>query len=150
MNTPWGSALAFRRHVRALFISDVHLGTRAARATDLLDFLKHYEPEVIYLVGDIVTLSREPCPHCGRLGERVVRTPRRTGSLVKCRGMLVNTDMVIDVLSAVEAIGVFQIVFLREEAPGSMDRMVIRIERDADDASLRERLVASAPARVVV
>ena len=96
-----------------------------------------------YLVGDIVTLSREPCPHCGRLGERVVQTPRRTGSLVKCRGMLVNTDVVIDVLSAVEAIGVFQIVFMRDGAPGAMDRMVIRIERDGDDATLRERLIAS-------
>jgi phenylacetate-coenzyme A ligase PaaK-like adenylate-forming protein len=96
-----------------------------------------------YLVGDIVTLSREPCPHCGRLGERVVQTPRRTGSLVKCRGMLVNTDVVIDVLSAIEAIGVFQIVFMRDGAPGAMDRMVIRIERDGDDATLRERLIAS-------
>ena len=95
-----------------------------------------------YLVGDIVTLSREPCPHCGRIGERVVKTPRRTGSLVKCRGMLVNTDVVIDVLSAVEAIGVFQVVFMRDDAPGAMDRMVIRIERDADDAGLRERLIA--------
>lgn len=54
MNTAWGSALAFRRHVRALFISDVHLGTRAAQATALLDLLRHYEPEVIYLVGDII------------------------------------------------------------------------------------------------
>jgi phenylacetate-coenzyme A ligase PaaK-like adenylate-forming protein len=95
-----------------------------------------------YLVGDIVTLSREPCPHCGRVGERVVKTPRRTGSLVKCRGMLVNTDVVIDVLSAVEAIGVFQIVFMRDDSPGAMDRMVIRVEREADDASLREQLIA--------
>ena len=96
-----------------------------------------------YLVGDIVTLSREPCPGCGRIGERVVKTPRRTGSLVKCRGMLVNTDVVIDVLSGVEAIGVFQVAFMRDDAPGAMDRMVIRIERDADDAGLRERLIAS-------
>jgi phenylacetate-coenzyme A ligase PaaK-like adenylate-forming protein len=96
-----------------------------------------------YLVGDIVTLSREPCPVCGRMGERVVKTPRRTGSLVKCRGMLVNTDVVIDVLSAVEAIGVFQVVFMRDDAPGAMDRMVIRIERDVDDMALRERLIAS-------
>lgn len=96
-----------------------------------------------YLVGDIVTLSREPCPHCGRLGERVVKTPRRTGSLVKCRGMLVNTDVVVDVLSAVEAIGVFQVVFLRDDAAGAMDRMVIRIERDAEDSGLRDRLITS-------
>lgn len=95
-----------------------------------------------YLVGDVVTLSREPCPHCGRVGERVVATPRRTGNLVKCRGMLVNTDVVIDVLSAVEGIGQFQIVFLRDEAPGAMDRMVVRIERESDDGALRERLLA--------
>src|SRR5215470_12870941 len=95
-----------------------------------------------YLVGDIVTLSREPCPHCGRIGERVVRTPRRTGSLVKCRGMLVNTEVVIDLLSAIEAIGMFQLVFMRDDAPGAMDRMVIRIERDAEDAALRDRLIA--------
>jgi phenylacetate-CoA ligase len=92
-----------------------------------------------YLVGDMVTLSREPCPLCGRLGERVVATPRRTGNLVKCRGMLVNTDVVIDLLSATPGIGQFQLVFAREAA--AMDRMVIRIE-GGDDAPLRERLSA--------
>ena len=99
-----------------------------------------------YLVGDIVTLSREPCPLCGRLGERVVATPRRTGNLVKCRGMLVNTDVVIDVLSAVEGIGQFQLVFARDDVPGAMDRMVIRIEREeggAEAEALRERLIVS-------
>jgi phenylacetate-CoA ligase len=82
-----------------------------------------------YLVGDVVALSSEPCPHCGRMGERVVATPRRTGSLVKCRGMLVNTDVVIETVSAVPGIGQFQIVFMRDA--GAMDRMVIRIEGDA-------------------
>ena len=90
-----------------------------------------------YLVGDIVTLSREPCPHCGRIGERVVKTPRRTGSLVKCRGMLVNTEVVLDTLSAIEGLGEFQVVFSREDRPGAMDRMVIRIER-GEDAALGE------------
>ena len=47
-----GSALAPR--VRALFISDIHLGTRAAQAEPLLDFLRHCEADTIYLVGDIV------------------------------------------------------------------------------------------------
>ncbi len=93
-----------------------------------------------YLVGDIVTLSRAPCPHCGRMGERVIATPRRTGNLVKCRGMLVNTDVVIDLLSATPGIGQFQIVFARET--GAMDRMLVRIEGQ-DDASLRDRLAAA-------
>jgi UDP-2,3-diacylglucosamine pyrophosphatase LpxH len=43
-----------RLHVRALFISDIHLGTRAAQADRLLDLLRSIETEVIYLVGDII------------------------------------------------------------------------------------------------
>ncbi|MDT3380148.1 UDP-2,3-diacylglucosamine diphosphatase [Labrys neptuniae] len=39
---------------RALFISDVHLGTRGCQAGMLLDFLRAYDAETIYLVGDIV------------------------------------------------------------------------------------------------
>jgi UDP-2,3-diacylglucosamine pyrophosphatase LpxH len=42
------------RQVRAVFISDVHLGTRGCKAEDLTDFLRHYESETLYLVGDIV------------------------------------------------------------------------------------------------
>jgi UDP-2,3-diacylglucosamine pyrophosphatase LpxH len=42
------------RRCRALWISDVHLGTRACRADLLLDFLRHHDADVIYLVGDIV------------------------------------------------------------------------------------------------
>lgn len=85
-----------------------------------------------YLVGDVVTLARTPCPLCGREGERVVATPRRTGSLVKCRGMLVNTDVILDTLSAMSGIGEFQVVFADEDRPGAMERLVIRIEREAD------------------
>ena len=40
-----------------------------------------------------------------------------------------NTDVVLDVLSAMSAIGEFQIVFTRDQDPGAMDQMVIRIER---------------------
>lgn len=39
---------------RALFISDVHLGTRGCQAEQFLDFLRHHDADVIYLVGDIV------------------------------------------------------------------------------------------------
>jgi UDP-2,3-diacylglucosamine pyrophosphatase LpxH len=45
------------RH-RALFLSDIHLGTRAAQADALLEFLKHHEADVIYLVGDIIDFWR--------------------------------------------------------------------------------------------
>jgi UDP-2,3-diacylglucosamine pyrophosphatase LpxH len=42
------------RHVRALFVSDLHLGTRGCQADLFLDFLRHHEADTIYLVGDIV------------------------------------------------------------------------------------------------
>jgi UDP-2,3-diacylglucosamine pyrophosphatase LpxH len=42
------------RRPRAIFVSDVHLGTRGCKAEFLLDFLRAHEPEVLYLVGDIV------------------------------------------------------------------------------------------------
>lgn len=42
-----------RRH-RAIFLSDIHLGTRGCQADLLIDFLKYNDAEVIYLVGDIV------------------------------------------------------------------------------------------------
>jgi len=48
------ASFGFCRHVRALFLSDVHLGTRSAKAAELLEFLRHCEADIIYLVGDIV------------------------------------------------------------------------------------------------
>jgi UDP-2,3-diacylglucosamine pyrophosphatase LpxH len=39
---------------RAIFISDVHLGTKGSQAQNLMDFLKYADADVIYLVGDIV------------------------------------------------------------------------------------------------
>lgn len=41
-------------NVRAIFVSDVHLGTRACQAESLLAFLKEYESEYLYLLGDII------------------------------------------------------------------------------------------------
>lgn len=42
------------KHHRAMFLSDIHLGTRGCQADLLIDFLKYNEAETIYLVGDIV------------------------------------------------------------------------------------------------
>ncbi|RWA74419.1 UDP-2,3-diacylglucosamine diphosphatase [Mesorhizobium sp.] len=42
------------RTFRTMFISDVHLGSKAAKADFLIDFLRHHEADTIYLVGDIV------------------------------------------------------------------------------------------------
>ncbi|HET7766676.1 MAG TPA: UDP-2,3-diacylglucosamine diphosphatase [Burkholderiales bacterium] len=40
--------------IRALFLSDIHLGSRACRAERLLSFLKQFECGTVFLLGDIV------------------------------------------------------------------------------------------------
>jgi UDP-2,3-diacylglucosamine pyrophosphatase LpxH len=42
------------RHYRAIWISDIHLGTSGCKADFLLDFLRVNESGQLYLVGDIV------------------------------------------------------------------------------------------------
>jgi UDP-2,3-diacylglucosamine pyrophosphatase LpxH len=44
------------RRVRAAWISDVHLGTRGSNAATLLDFLRNYEAETLYVVGDLIDI----------------------------------------------------------------------------------------------
>lgn len=43
-----------RPRVRSIFLSDIHLGTRACQAGRLLSFLRQYDSEHLYLVGDII------------------------------------------------------------------------------------------------
>lgn len=40
--------------VRAIFLSDVHLGTRGCQADRLLEFLKTHDAEYLFLLGDII------------------------------------------------------------------------------------------------
>lgn len=42
------------RRYRAIFVSDIHLGTRRAQAEAFLDFLKSTESDYLYLVGDVI------------------------------------------------------------------------------------------------
>ena len=46
------------KRYRALFISDIHLGTKACQAEAFLDFLRCHDAPQIYLVGDIVDFWR--------------------------------------------------------------------------------------------
>jgi UDP-2,3-diacylglucosamine pyrophosphatase LpxH len=45
---------AGRQRLRAIFISDLHIGTPGFQANALLEFLKCHDCETLYLVGDIV------------------------------------------------------------------------------------------------
>lgn len=51
---PAASAEPGHTRYRAIFISDVHLGTRGCQAQFLVDFLRHTDSDSLYLVGDII------------------------------------------------------------------------------------------------
>lgn len=53
-----------RKTVRAIFLSDIHLGCKHSQAAQLLKFLKQVRPQYLYLVGDIIdgrSLRRRWC-----------------------------------------------------------------------------------------
>ncbi len=74
-------------HYRTLFISDVHLGTRASQAELLLDFLRETEADTIYLVGDIIDFWRIrrgaiwPQPHNDVL-QKLLRKVRKGARII--------------------------------------------------------------------
>lgn len=68
--------------VRSIFISDIHLGTRGCQAQSLLDFLRHYEAENLFLVGDIIDFwamnrSIHWTPTQNTVVQKVLRTARK-------------------------------------------------------------------------
>ena len=92
-----------------------------------------------FLVGDIVSLARGACPHCGRTADRVVGPVTRGSDLVKVKGMLINPTALVSALGALPGIDEFQVAVQRQDAddPYSMDEMVVRI---ACRAELREQV----------
>ena len=54
LNLSEPQAFVPKRKFRAVWISDIHLGTRGCNAALLLDFLRSIECGTLYLVGDIV------------------------------------------------------------------------------------------------
>ena len=82
-----------------------------------------------YLIGDLVAIDHNPCPHCGRTSPRVASNLTRSGDIVKVRGMLVNLRMLKDMLEAHPEIAEYQIV-LRPQDPDdvfSMDELLLRL-----------------------
>ncbi len=79
------------KHYRTLFLSDIHLGTRGCQADLLLDFLRHNDAEVVYLVGDIVDgwrLRRSwywPQPH-NDVVQKILRKARKGARVIYLPG----------------------------------------------------------------
>ncbi len=106
-----------------------------------------------YLVGDIVSLEHGPCPHCGRIGDRVVPPIVRTKDLLKVKGMLINPTALLEAVRAVPGVDEYQVVLARVDAsdPFSMDEMIVRVASPrADRAALTQALIDAAQGAVRV
>jgi phenylacetate-CoA ligase len=126
-------------------------GERGALAITHLD--RRGTTLIRYLVGDIVSLSHEPCPHCGRSGDRIVGPVIRTKDLLKVKGMLINPAVLFEAIRNVPGVDEFQVVVAKQNPadPFSMDEMVLRIAATADDRpGLSDALVAAAQGAVQV
>ncbi len=126
-------------------------GQRGALAITYLD--RRGTVLVRYLVGDIVNLTHEPCPHCGRTGDRLVGPIVRTKDLIKVKGMLINPALLVEKIRSLPAVDEFQIVLTRQDPadPYSMDEMVLRVATACRDReALAAALVAATSAAVGV
>jgi phenylacetate-coenzyme A ligase PaaK-like adenylate-forming protein len=91
-----------------------------------------------YLVGDVVTLTEQACPHCGRTAPRITSQPVRSGDIVKVKGTLVNLQVLKDQFDKLDGLDEYQIV-IRPSVKGdpfSMDELAVRIapRAGAEDA----------------
>ncbi|MCB1865107.1 MAG: UDP-2,3-diacylglucosamine diphosphatase [Chromatiales bacterium] len=60
--------------VRSVFLSDIHLGTRACQAAHLLEFLREHPAERLFLIGDIIDFwSMSRSIHWNRTQNTVVQ-----------------------------------------------------------------------------
>ena len=108
---------------------------------------------VRYLVGDIVSLQHGPCPHCGRIGDRVVPPIVRTKDLLKVKGMLINPTALLEAVRAVAGVDEYQVVLARIDPsdPFSMDQMIVRVaSARADREALIDALIDAAQGAVRV
>jgi phenylacetate-coenzyme A ligase PaaK-like adenylate-forming protein len=102
-------------------------GERGALAVTHLD--RRGTVLIRFLVGDVVSIDRTPCPHCGRHGERIIGPVVRTKDLVKVKGMLINPAVLLDALQGLADVDEVQVVVQRVDLndPFSMDELLVRM-----------------------
>ena len=94
-----------------------------------------------YAAGDVVALSHEQCPHCGRWEPRFLGSPYRVDGLTKVKGTLVNPAMLLEGLSGLLGRGVreYQVVISRETPHDPLSADILRVRAACAEAE-RERL----------
>jgi len=102
-----------------------------------------------YLVGDIVAVTNEQCPFCGRNDSRIVTTVgstygTRTSELMKVKGTLINPEIMRDAVANTPGVVEYQFVITKErpDDPYSMDVLILKVGADegVDRAALEGEL----------
>ena len=126
------------QHFRTLWLSDIHLGTPASRATDLLHFLDQVTADTIYLVGDIIDLERMksrpsfPLQHRLALG-RLIELANGSSRVVYIPG---NHDIEFRQVAGTEICGVE--VMLEVEHTTARGERLLTFHGDSLDAAVRQ------------
>ena len=108
-----------------------------------------------YVAGDVVALTHEQCPHCGRWEPRFLGSPYRVDGLTKVKGTLINPAVILDGLSGLLSRGVreYQVVISRENPHDPLAADVLRVRAAcaaADHTRLRQEIEATVRAETEI
>ena len=108
-----------------------------------------------YVAGDVVVLTHDQCPHCGRWEPRFLGSPYRVDGLTKVKGTLVNPAKLLEGLSGLLSRGVkeYQIVISREVPSDPLSADVLRVRAACaaeDQARLRQEIAATVRAETEI
>src|SRR5882762_8801947 len=117
--------------VRTAWVSDVHLGTRASGAARLLDFLREYDFETLYIVGDLIDIwqmrrSRYWPQQHNDVIQKILRKSRKGTHVIYIPG---NHDEMISSFYGAYATSLFRSMLFIER------RMVVAFSLSTDTSS---------------
>lgn len=131
-------------------VIDPHTGKEVADGEDgmlvLTTLSKEATPFLRYATKDIVSMTRELCPGCGRTAPRISRIKGRTDDMLIIRGVNVFPSQIEGVLTQIEGTEPhYQIVVSRE---GALDQVEVQVEVNEKYFSDEVRLLEGLGARI--
>jgi phenylacetate-CoA ligase len=85
-------------------------------------------PLIRYRTGDIVTMTYEQCPHCGRTSPRMSKVKGRTDDMLIIRGVNVFPSQIESVLLEIEEAEPHYLLIV--DRIGSLDQLEVQVEVD--------------------
>lgn len=92
----------------------------------LTTLTKEGMPLIRYRTGDIVTLTEEQCPHCGRTSPRMSKVKGRTDDMLIIRGINVFPSQIESILLGIEEAEPHYLLVVNRV--GSLDQLEVQVE----------------------